>query len=394
MAFLQQNYIWIIFLVLVSSASLTGELINNRFTMSDLEVYHRSAERLINGEELYRSVEVDPYEHYVFKYSPPCALLFVPFILTGFSIAKIVYWAFLTFILGHTLVLLKKIFLGSQKMNSRITLSFILAIIIIGTHFFRELHLGQVNLLLLWLYVIALSSFRNKKPIGFGLSLAISLFIKPFGLIFIPFILIAGRYKAFLYTMGFILVLFITPFIFYPNINDYLGLYASWLNELGIELGNKQDLMAAGNHTVFSVLARYSPISLLNLEGGTRFIYQLLVLGSIAGIILWFMLKSRNTNGYALIYIILISIIPLLAFTSHNAFIFSLPLVTYLLFHFRNMNIFFKSLFILNCILIGGNIHDLVGSNLFDFFWEISVYSWGSLGLLICVFANWKKLVD
>ncbi len=393
-AFLKQNYIWIFFLVLVSAGSLAGELINNRFSMSDLEVYHKTAERLINGEGLYRSVEEDPYEHYVFKYSPPCALLFTPFVLTGFSSAKFIYWAFLTFILGHILVTIKHIFLGNQKMNARITVSFILSIIIIGTHFFRELHLGQVNLILLWLYVMALKSFLDKKPISVGALLAISLFLKPFGLIFFPFILITGRYKAFLYTIGFIIVLFLIPFIFYPNIHDYIDLYTEWINELRVELGNKQDLMVVGNHTLFSVLARYTPIRLLSFEGSTRIIYQLLVLGSIAGTILWFMLKSRNTSGYTLIYIILISIIPLLAFTSYNAFIFGLPLITFLLFQFREMNVFFKSLFILCCILIGGNIYDLVGRDMFDFFWDVSVYSWGTLGLLIIVFANWKKLVD
>ena len=75
---------WIIFLVLVSAGSLSAELINGRLEMVDLEVYYRAAERLVDGGDLYRGVEEDPYFHYVFKYSPPAALLFVPFILFFF----------------------------------------------------------------------------------------------------------------------------------------------------------------------------------------------------------------------------------------------------------------------------------------------------------------------
>jgi hypothetical protein len=388
--FLRQNYIWIIFLLVLSMAALAGELINNRFTMSDLEVYHKTAERLLQGEELYRSVEEDPYEHYVYKYSPPCALFFIPFVITGFSISKILYWAFLTFILGHSLVTLKDIFLNGQKTNIKIAGRFILAILIIGTHFFRELHLGQVNLVLLWLYILTLFSSKNSKPGWAGATLAISLFIKPFGLILIPFILLTGRFREVLYTLGFVIILFVIPFFFYLNIHDYLALYSSWFTELGIELGDKQDLLAVGNHTIFSVLARYSPISLVSLDGYNRTIYQLVLLVIIAAIILWYLFKNRNPEGHTRIYIVLISLIPLLAFTSYNAFIFTLPLLTYLLFHFREMKGFYRILFILSCIFIGGNIYDLVGRNMFDLFWEISVYSWGTLGLLICLFANWN----
>jgi len=226
-SFLQQNYIWIIFLILVSLGSLAGELINQRFLMSDLEVYYKTAERMIQGEELYRSVEEDPYEHYVYKYSPPAATLFIPFVLTGLTIAKYIYWALLTFILGHILYTLKNTFLGKDTMNARITTSLIFSIIIVGTHFFRELHLGQVNLLLLWLYVLSLASFQKNRAWHFGVIMAISLFIKPFGLILILFMLVGRRFKEVLYTLLFVIILFMIPAFFYPDIHGFLGLYSS-----------------------------------------------------------------------------------------------------------------------------------------------------------------------
>lgn len=389
--FIRQHYKWIIFLVLISLGSLAGELINNRFTMSDLEVYHKTAVRLSQGEELYRSVEEDPWEHYVFKYSPPSAFLFLPFVFTGFTAAKYLYWAFLTFILGHILFLLYRIFIPGGKASGKVILSLILAMAIGGTHFFRELHLGQVNLVLLWFYIIALYAFQKNNSLLSGVMLAASLFIKPFALIFIPFLLISRRYKTSLYMLAFTIIFFLLPFIFYPDLSLFKGLYASWINELGIELGNKQDLLAAGNHTIFSVLARYTPISLLPIEGSGRWIYQLIILLFIAAIVLRYMLKDSTGEGYIKIFIILTAMIPLLAFTSYNAFIFSLPLFTFLLFHFGKMSLIIKIIFIVSCLLIGGNIYDVAGPGLFDLFWEISVYSWGTMGLVIITFMNWDR---
>lgn len=391
-SFLQQHYIWIIFLIMVSLGSLAGELINNRFSMSDLAVYHKTAERLISGEELYRSAEEDPYEHYVYKYSPPAATLFIPFVLIGFPLAKYIYWALLTFILGYCLYTLKKIFLGKEKMNRNITISIILSIAVVGMHFFRELHLGQVNLLLLGIYVVALSSFVNKKSILFGLAVAISLLIKPFGLILMLYMLVLRRFREVMYTFLFAVILIFIPAVFYSNIPDFLALYASWIQELNIELGNKQDLLAAGNHTIFSVLVRFSPLRYIEFSETIKILFQSLVLIAIGALILFYMIKRKLADGHIRVFIILIALIPLLAFTSYNAFIFTLPLILYLLFHFRVLSHPLKILFIISCLLIGGNIYDLVGKDMFDFFWSISVYSWGTIGLIFVIFANWKKI--
>jgi len=179
--------------------------------------------------------------------------------------------------------------------------------------------------------------------------------------------------------------------LFYADANEYLGLFSSWFNELSLEMGSKQELMAEGNHTIFSVLARSTPIGLIQLEGPGRYIYQLLLLLFLGLFLLWFYFKQATSDRDMRMYIILIALIPLLAFTSYNAFIFNLPLIVYLLFKFRELNLTFKVLFIISCLLIGGNIYDVVGKDLFDYFWSISVFSWGTIGLLITMFASWNK---
>ena len=144
--FLRKNYVWILFLLLVSAGSFSAEMINSRMDMRDLEVYYRAADRLTEGGELYRAVEENPWEHYVYKYAPPAAMLFIPFLPLGIPLSKIIYWILLSFILGTVLYNLKTLLSPKTASNRRVTTSLLLGIIIAGTHFFRELHLGQVNL--------------------------------------------------------------------------------------------------------------------------------------------------------------------------------------------------------------------------------------------------------
>ncbi|HSG68062.1 MAG TPA: glycosyltransferase family 87 protein [Bacteroidales bacterium] len=389
--FLHQNYIWVIFLAMISLVSLAGEFINNKYDMADLEVYYKTADRLIHGQELYRSAEEDPYEHYVYKYSPPGALLFTPFLLIPYKLVKLVYWFLLTFLLGHILILLRNDFLGPHSKNKLVNTSMILVIASVGTHFIRELHLGQVNLLLLWFYTLTYIAYTNKRPLLLGLVLAITIFIKPFGLIFIPFILLRKRFLEFVFFIGFLLALFFIPLIFYTGIDEYLALYGSWFNEISIELGNKQDLLASGNHTLFSVLARYTPLGTLVENPTGQFIYEITVMGIIALLFLWQMLRNKSRETDRFIYILLIGFIPLLAVTSYNAYIFTLPLILYLMLHFRVMPLFAKIIFVISCLLIGGNIYDLVGRSLFDLLWSVSVYTWGTIGLILVLLSQWKK---
>lgn len=386
--FITNNYKWIIFLILVSAGSMFAELINHKMEMADLEVYYKAASRLLDGSELYRDVEEDPYEHYIYKYSPPAALFFVPFLAFGFTLSKYIYWILLTFILGSVLYSIRSVFNKSQAFN----ISLILGIIIVGTHFFRELHLGQVNLMLLGIYVYALLLLKRNKPAGFAVVIAASIFIKPFGLIFVPLLLITKRWKELLFIAGFSIVLFLIPLIFYRDIHEYWGLYNSWLQELSIELGNKQDLAAEGNHTIFSVLYRFSPLAFIHIGGVSRNLYQMALLLLMGLFLLRIYFKAPVPDRDDRLYIILISLIPLLAFTSYNAFIFVLPLLLFLLFKFKELNLLFRIIFILSSILIGVNIYDLVGPGLYNLLWGISVYTWGTLGLLLTLFINWRKV--
>ena len=390
-SFLSKNS-WLFFILLVSVVLLIGELLNHRFTMHDLEVYYRTAHRMVHQEALYR---IQSDGHYVYKYAPTAAAYFIPFLILPFTAVKVVYWFLLTGITAYILHLLFALIAekpgstASKFRNKVLLLSFLAG----AAHFHREWHLGQVNLFLLFSYVCITCSLIKDRPLMGGFWLGFSLYLKPFGLIFLPYFILRKQYKHVLYSLVFLLVFGLIPFIFYPSEPAFKQLYLSWFNELAIEMKMKQDLLAAGNHTIFSVLARYTPLQLLLPNAQAVKIYQLIVLGSIATCFLLFIKSSRKEwqNYYVAEMAFLIAFIPMLAFTSYNAFLFATPCIVILLYNARQFSGSEKTLLTLALILIGGNIRDLVGPKNFAVLDGSSVYTFGSILLLILLYRLRKK---
>lgn len=389
-----KNTNWgLILLSMICILFMFAEIINHRFWLSDFEVYYKAADRIFQSQNLYRIIADG---HYIFKYSPTSAIYFIPYIIFPFAIAKYVYWLFLTciIVIGFYLCLkiLKPAFFTNLRSKS-INIIILLATLILAIHFLRELHLGQVNYLLLFLYIVALYFYKLEKRTLFSLVLAISIFIKPFTLIFVPYLVIKKKYAELLLFAIFSFVLFLLPFLFYGSIETTLNQYQLWFNELRIELSHKQGLLDNANHTIFSVIARYTPIRFILINGTIAFVYQILMLIGIGTTFLWFSkINSKNNNigqqrYFSIIELsLLVTLIPLLAFTSENAFIFSQILVFIILLNYKNFKKHEKGLSIVAFIFIGGNFSELIGKSLSKIIDDISLISIGTLILIYLLF--------
>jgi hypothetical protein len=65
-----------------------------------------------------------------------------------------------------------------------------------------------------------------------------------------------------------------------------------------------------------------------------------------------------------------------------------------LIYHFQKFSALGKLFIFTGCLLIGGNIRDVVGSGLFGYFENRSVYSFGAVILLAAVFMLRKKRME
>lgn len=385
-----RNYnIGFLVLAIICLVFMVAEIYNSRFWLSDLEVYYKAAYRIVRGQNLYQIVEDG---HYIFKYSPTSGILFIPFLVMPFAAAKYVYWVLLTslIVMGFYLciILIKPSLYSRGKVHSvnRIVL---IVTVILALHFLRELHLGQVNYLLLFLYLTAIYYYNKGKTLIFSVILALTVFIKPFGLIFIPYLVYKLKFRELLVFVGSAIILFLLPLLFYGSFDFTLQQYQLWINELTIELSHKQGLLDPANHSIFSVLARYSPVQFLSLNAVTTYIYQLMVLMVIGLTFIWFTrihIKKASANQlryFSMIeFALLIAYIPLLAFTSENAFIFTLPLVFVVILHFNYLKTYEKVLAVMGFLFIGGNFGELWGPIITQKIDDLSLISIGTLILI------------
>lgn len=382
-------YIGFSLLFAVCIVFMFAEIYNDRFWLSDFEVYYKAAYRILHGQNLYQIAEDG---HYVFKYSPTSSIFFIPFLIMPFAIAKYAYWIMLSasIVAGFYLIIkLIKPDLYAKSQIKTINTVVLLGTLILALHFLRELHLGQVNYLLLFLYLIAIYHYQKDRKLVTAILLASSVFIKPFGLIFIPYFLLKKDFRSLGYFLGSAVLLFLLPILFFNSIEITWQQYQLWIRELIVEMSHKQELLAPANHSIFSILARYSPIRFIALNATTTLIYQLAVLSLIGISFSWFTLIHRKRATVSQLkyltiieMILLTAYIPLLAFTSENAFVFTLPLVFIIMLNFDKMRGYQKLLAIVGFVFIGGNFGELWGPDLTKI---IDSYSFISIGTLILI---------
>lgn len=379
---LTSRYLGIFLVFFLLSLYLVVQLINGRFSMYDFEVYYRAAGRILQAENLYRPIEDG---HYYFKYAPVSAIYFLPFTIFGLQMAKVIFWLLSAGIIAHIVLLSVQMAGGWEGSSSRRVLMITLLTFMIHLVFIEfEIHLGQVNIILLWLYLLAIRSYQKDHWFLVALYLALSLFIKPFGLILLPFLILRRQWSS---SIGFIVLVTLLaalPLLFFRSVHSTIDQYQLWLGELVIELGNKQDLLLPGNHSMFSLILRYSPLRWFVRSENSQMVYQLCVLIALAAGFLILIVRIREKSYHEFILMsLLVAMIPLLAYTNINLFMFVLPLTAIVLVQFMEMKVVFRILAVAGMILLGFNWRDLWGYTLADKYEEWSLLAIGAMMLVV-----------
>jgi len=367
---------------------------NRNLIMVDYEVFYKAAQRIFHGSNLYQ-IEADG--HFVFKYSPTSSIYFLPFALFSFNVSKIIYWIFLSLMFVTASFLSGKLYLSEifrtnpKKYNTII----LLAIASVGVHLQRELTLGQVNWVLLVLFLWIVLAYVNKKQVRTSIIIATSVFIKPFGFIFLPYLIWKKKFKELGYFILFSVILLFLPLLFY-SYAEYVSQFQAWINELTVELGNKQNIASPRIHTIFSVLIRYTPLYFLNIGSAGIIIYQFLVLILLGLISLWFFKMGKGLNfAEAENFALLIALIPLLASTSEDAYLFLFPVIVINFRDFHLMSFIEKTILIVAVIFQGANIWEIWGPKLFETFLDLSMVTIGAILIVGILFrVRFKKMLQ
>lgn len=215
-------------------------------TFSDFRAYYRAAERLLHGQNLYDLAD----GHYLFKYSPFAALLFAPLTLLPYAGAKVL-WISLSWLLLFTCyVLTRKIEIPNRSLP---LWGVFLIWLGISKFALAEIHLGQVDFLLLLFVLLSVISMGGRYETCGGIVLAFSVLFKP------PLILMLVlplRRRRMNFMLGFLLGLagaLLVPVFWYGAGTPEL--YGHWWEIMQV---SSPDLLASEvNQSVFGALTRW-----------------------------------------------------------------------------------------------------------------------------------------
>lgn len=345
--------------------------------MNDFRVLYLAAEALTNCEKVY--FQAFGLDTGYYKYSPFYLLVLAPFSYLPYIVVASIYFLINIFAAGLTIILSRKIWVAFTS-NSKNTLAILfLTTLVAFSHLYRELYLGNTNLLLLLASLAVFNLLTKGKNKAAGMLLALIILAKPHFIILLPLLFLRRRYTTLIVMSGSLLLGLLIPAIF-VGWNWNAELLWKWVEVMVYH--NDYQIISANTVSQLSYhFLSYIP----GIENGI--IYQLSVI-AIAGLFfLLFVAGNMRSNrkysaegtgylNFAIEYFILVALIPSLLITDTQHFLLSIPLIALIIgYLFRGRNILLTIVACLAFILYVGTWGDLLGP------WSGYIENSGSLGI-------------
>jgi hypothetical protein len=264
-----------------------------------------------------------------------------------------------------------------------------LALVCILLHLVREFHLGNINILLLFLASAGLIFSLRSRDVLSGIFIGLAIIIKPYFLVLILPFVASGKWRVTMSICLTMIISFLLPMLFFGYTHNIL-LHKEWLLAM-----REHSSYLSSHHTIQSLLHYY-----LGLQTGTWFTYFLIALISSGYFFIFFFLKSRTESAsqflFASGYFCLLSIVPNIVITDTEHFLLSLPLIMILLrYIYEKKNHLLTAAFIVLIILYEGNSTDLLGKNISQRFEEMGLLGISNLiiitSILVLTFSVTRK---
>lgn len=376
-----------IILVSISAILLVLELVNDRFWLNDFRVYYDAATAFRNGDAVYGVAH--GLDSGYFKYAPAMAMLYVPLSLLPYSIVAIIQYALIvTAFVGSVITadrLLRTHVLGGRH-GTYAPIFF--ATLVTVVHLHRELHLGNINVLLVWLLVHALDRMLSGRVGAAGFLIGIAILAKPHFVVLLPLLLLRGHFRAATNAVFVAVIALLLPLLFIGTAK-WIVLHGQWLNEMARH--NASMIYTGGDaynnvDTVYSFLHR-AVLKHLSMAHFSEVLLVVAALALVFGAVVLLDLKRERTVGCSpantvFEYFILMALVPSITLTDTNHFLFSMPLVLLIVNHIVvNLRSWTAMVAIPMLLLYGGNWADALGG-LSDRMVHYGVLGIANLGLI------------
>lgn len=334
--------------------------------MIDFEVNYKAGKRLGGGESLYQVED----GHFMFKYLPSSALLYLPLSFLPLNVAK-AFWYFIVAFCLCSLVYVSAKIIALEERKSVYLLIF--PPLILARYFLRELHLGQINalvtmilLFMIWFLIYEKNTMPSKKDVYAGLLWGLAIALKPYALIFLPYFLLKKKWKSLLSGAGFLFLALLIPAAFY-GFRGNIIILKEWISTL--------------SRSVPALLASQDNISIIAFfmkwteNQNLSFLLSGLVMVLLAFLVLAVILIGRKIDRSPVLECsILLILIPLISPLGWDyTLLMSVLGVTIIIRNFSGYSKFWRGFLVFNFFIITFSLYDIMGRDLYAGFMSWSV---------------------
>ncbi len=334
--------------------------------MIDFEVNYKAGTRLRVGESLYQVKD----GHFMFKYLPSSALLYLPLSFIPLDVAK-AFWYFAVILCLVSIVYVSKKMI-TQKIEKAAYL-FVLAPIILAKFFLRELQLGQINavitivlLLMIWLIAYGRTEKTSKNEIWVGLLWGLAVALKPYALIFFPYFLLKKKWKALSSALGLLFLSFLATSLFY-GFGGNIIVIKDWISTLS--QSTPRLLTSQDNISIIALVMKWTGDQTLSvfLSG--------MVVALLAFLVFIVILKGKKIDQAPVLECsILLLLIPLISPMGWDyTLLISVLGVMIIIRNFFQFSKFWRVIVVANFFIITFSLYDLMGREYYAMFMSWSV---------------------
>jgi hypothetical protein len=355
-----------------------------RKDMSDFSVCYQGGKRILSGETLYRTSD----GHMQYKYSPASAVFFSLFALLPKEMAKFIWYFSQLFLFYMVLLLCYEVLPYKLKRKGTVL---IFSFLIVLKFLAREVELGQVNVLIIFLLVVSLLSLLRERQVEAGFCWGLSLLFKPYALVFFPYFLLKKRIKALVSGVGVVVAGLFLPALFY-GFRGNIVVLKEWQQTLS--LSTPPLLNVYDNASLHAFFMRIFPPE----DGQVAWMIIFFCATAIGFSLLWMMIQAKKAGlgkPEVLEFSFLLVLIPLFSPLGwYYNYLYSLLAVVVLVNILQKFPSVLRYILIANFIIIGASLREILGKDLFRVYTGYSLVAINHLIILFfIVYSRARNLV-
>lgn len=332
---------------------------NGRAQMADFRVYYDAAHAITHSETVYGKAFGVSSGFY--KYSPFACIPFIPFTWLPYTAASLLYYLIISTTIG-----LLALRIAAISGTDKVPLIASISACFLVDHLERELHLGNINLLLL---VLLFTSFRLMiagHSLRAGLLIGLTLLFKPHFMLLAPYLVVKKEWRV-LAGAGTAIVAGLLIPAFGLGFAGNTVLLQQWLHAMQ----EHNVALYQSPNTIYGIINGFVPWT----QWGNSLVAVVLIIVAFS-FLLYMRSNHKNQKQGAdrkrltyLEYFTLVALVPNLVHTDTEHFMWSWPLIGLLIAQIREEIHTIRAklqaiLLFIAFIPFGINSPDIVGTNL------------------------------